>query len=93
MTDTARIRVVPHFMRLHEWIALETGAYQAEGLEPELLSEVMHEVSSQGRDPYFKRPQDRPFMAGGREVGNSACGWGRVCNDRAGMGKFEGDHY
>ena len=93
MSDTTRIRVVPHFMRLHEWIALETGAYQAEGLEPELLSEVMHEVSSHGRDPYFERPQDRPFLAGGMEVANSACEWGSVCNAGAGMGKFVADLY
>jgi hypothetical protein len=29
--------VVPHFMRLDEWTALEEGAFHAEGLEPELL--------------------------------------------------------
>jgi hypothetical protein len=29
------IKVVPHFSRLHEWIALEERYYQDEGLEPE----------------------------------------------------------
>lgn len=80
-------------MRLHEWVALEDGAYQAEGLEPELLSDVMHDVSSHGRDAYFERPQDRPFLAGGTEVANSACEWGSVCNAGAGMGKFVSDLY
>jgi NitT/TauT family transport system substrate-binding protein len=93
MTGRARIRVVPHFMRLHEWVALEVGAYQAEGLEPELLSDVMHDVSSHGRDPYMERPQDLPFLAGGMEVANSACEWGSVCNAGAGMGKFVADLY
>ncbi|MGH7764608.1 MAG: hypothetical protein ACREOM_09360 [Candidatus Dormibacteraceae bacterium] len=87
------IRVVPHFMRLHEWVALEEDMYQAEGLEPELLSDLMHEVSSHGRDAYFERPQDRPFLAGGMEVANSACEWGSVCNAGAGMGKFVSDLY
>lgn len=80
-------------MRLHEWVALEEGAYQAEGLEPELLSNVMHDVSSHGRDAYFERPQDKPFLAGGMEVANSACEWGSVCNAGAGMGKFVSDLY
>ena len=85
--------MVPHFMRLHEWVALDEGFYQAEGLEPELLSDVMHDVSSHGRDAYFERPQDRPFLAGGMEVANSACEWGSVCNAGAGMGKFVSDLY
>ncbi|HKC18809.1 MAG TPA: hypothetical protein VKE27_04185 [Candidatus Dormibacteraeota bacterium] len=93
MAALTRIRVVPHFMRLHEWVALEEGAYQAEGLEPELLSDVMHNVSSHGRDAYFERPQDKPFLAAGSEVANSACEWGSVCNAGAGMGKFVADLY
>jgi ABC-type nitrate/sulfonate/bicarbonate transport system substrate-binding protein len=93
MAGMTRIHVVPHFMRLHEWIALEDGFYQAEGLEPDLLSDVMHDVSSHGRDAYFERPQDRPFLAGGIEVANSACEWGSVCNAGAGMGKFVSDLY
>lgn len=80
-------------MRLHEWVALEESAYQAEGLEPELLSDVMHDVSSHGRDAYFERPQDKPFLASGMEVANSACEWGSVCNAGAGMGKFVSDLY
>ena len=80
-------------MRLHEWVALEEGHYRAEGLEPELLSDVMHRVSSHAGDPYFERPQDLPFLAGGMEVANSACEWGSVCNAGAGMGKFVPDLY
>jgi hypothetical protein len=93
MTERTPIRVVPHFMRLHEWVALQEGFYQAEGLEPEHLTEVMHDVSSHGRDAYFERPQDLPFVAGEIEVANSACEWGSVCNAGAGMGKFVADLY
>ena len=40
------INVVPHFSRLHEWIALEERYFQDEGLKPHMLSDVMHSVSS-----------------------------------------------
>jgi len=64
MTPAKRtpIKIIPHFMRLHEWIALEEGYYQEEGLEPELLHEVMHQVSTHPGDAYKERPQDRPFI-------------------------------
>lgn len=86
------IKVVPHFMRLQEWIALEEGYYQDEGLEPELLTGVMHQVSMHGGDPYLRRPQDRAFLESA-EVANSACHWGSVCNAGAGIGKFVPDIY
>lgn len=92
MTTLTRIHVVPHFMRLHEWIALDAGLYQAEGLEPDLLAEIMHDASRHGADPYFERPQDQPFLRG-MEVANSACEWGSVCNAGAGMGRFVPDLY
>lgn len=90
--ERLKVRVVPHFMRLHEWIALEEGYFQDEGLEPELLTKVMHQVSSHGADSYFSRPQDQPFLDG-MEVANSACEWGSICNAGAGMGKFVPDVY
>ncbi len=92
MSTLTRILVVPHFMRLHEWVALENGLYQAEELEPELLTDVMHDVSTHGADPYLERPQDKPFLQG-TEVANSACEWGSVCNAGAGMGRFVPDLY
>jgi hypothetical protein len=48
-TQLTPIKVVPHFMRLHEWIALEGGYYRDEGLEPVLMADVMHSVSGPGR--------------------------------------------
>ena len=92
MSELKRILVVPHFMRLHEWIAAADGLFAAEGLDAELLTSVMHSVSSHGADAYFQRPQDQPFLAG-EQVANSACEWGSVCNAGAGMGRFVPDLY
>ncbi len=86
------IKIIPHFMRLHEWIALEERYYQDEGLEPELLQEVMHQVSAHQGKSYKERPQDRPFVDALPAV-NSACHWGSVCNAGAGMGRFVPDVY
>ncbi len=46
-----RIKIVPHFMRLHEWIALERKHDEAEGLEPELLDDIMHKASGFSEKP------------------------------------------
>src|SRR5215218_4655771 len=78
------INVVPHFSRLHEWIALEEGYFQDEALEPNMLTDVMHSVSSHHGDEYGQRPQDLPFVRE-KEVANSACKWGTACNAGAGM--------
>jgi NitT/TauT family transport system substrate-binding protein len=86
------LRVVPHFSRLQEWIALDEGLFQEEGLEPEMLQEVMHAVSSHAGDPYGQRPQDVPFVRQ-MEVVNSACQWGTACNAGAGMGRLVPDLY
>jgi NitT/TauT family transport system substrate-binding protein len=86
------INVVPHFSRLHEWIALEEGYFQDEGLEPHMLSDVMHSVSSHRGDAYGQRPQDLPFVQE-QEVANSACEWGTACNAGAGMGRVVPDLY
>jgi hypothetical protein len=92
MSTLTKIHVIPHFMRLHEWVAVEEGLFHAEGLEPDLRSDVMHDVSSHGADPYLERPQDKPFLEGA-EIANSACEWGSVCNAGAGMGRFVPDLY
>src|SRR5205807_6770782 len=92
MAELKVINVVPHFMRLHEWVAAEEGHFRAEGLEPRILDDVMHDVSTHGADQYFERPQDAAFVKA-EEVANSACEWGSICNAGAGMGKFVPDLY
>jgi ABC-type nitrate/sulfonate/bicarbonate transport system substrate-binding protein len=79
-------------MRLHEWIAVERGYFQDEGLEPELMADTMHSVSGHSGDQYLHRPQDRVFVEEA-EVANSACAWGSVCNAGAGVGKWVPDLY
>ena len=91
-TQRTRVLVVPHFSRLQEWIALDEGFFQQEGLEPEMLQDVMHSVSSHHGDVYGQRPQDLPFVQH-MEVVNSACQWGTACNAGAGMGKLVPDLY
>jgi NitT/TauT family transport system substrate-binding protein len=86
------IKVIPHFSRLHEWVALEEGYFREEGLEAQMLPEVMHGVSSHHGDAYGQRPQDRPFVQA-NEVTNSACEWGSACNAGAGMGHFVTELY
>src|SRR5919112_4722678 len=86
------INVVPHFSRLHEWIALEEGYFQDESLEPHMLTNVMHSVASHQGDEYGQRPQDLPFVQE-QEVANSACEWGTACNAGAGMGRVVPDLY
>ena len=80
------INVVPHFSRLHEWVALEEGYFRDVGLEPNMLTDVMHSVSSHRGDEYGRCPQDLPFVQG-QQVANLACEWGTACNTGAGMGK------
>ena len=92
MEAPTKISVVPHFSRLHEWIAMDEEYFQAEGLDPELLPEVMHAVSSHKGDNYGERPQDLPFVQQ-QKVTNSACEWGTACNAGAGMGKLVPDLY
>ncbi len=91
-TQRTRVQVVPHFSRLQEWIALDEGFFQDEGLEPIMMPHVMHAVSSHHGDAYGRRPQDLPFVQH-MEVVNSACQWGTACNAGAGMGKLVPDLY
>lgn len=86
------INVVPHFMRLHEWIALERGFYAKEGLEPIILDDNMHDISGHGPADYFERPQDRPYRSG-ENVCSTACHWAVPLNAAAGMGKVVTDLY
>jgi NitT/TauT family transport system substrate-binding protein len=91
-SEPKRIKVIPHFMRLHEWIALEGGFFEAAGLKPETAVEDMHAISTHGPDLYLKRPQDKPYLDG-EQVCSSACHWAVPMNAGAGMGKFVPDVY
>jgi NitT/TauT family transport system substrate-binding protein len=88
-----RVPISPTGMRLHEWIALERGYFQEQGIEPEIRWDVTRGKQSSWKGmAYLERPQDKPFQSGEQTV-TSACAWGSVCNAGAGMGKFVPDAY
>ena len=88
-----RVPISPTGMRLHEWIALEHGYFQEQGIEPEIRWDVTRGKQSSWKGmAYLERPQDKPFQSGEQTV-TSACAWGSVCNAGAGMGKFVPDAY
>lgn len=40
MEAPTKISVVPHFSRLHEWIAMDEEYFQAEGLDPDVEAQT-----------------------------------------------------
>ncbi len=87
-----KIRIVPHFMRLHEWIAEEEGYYALEGLDPVIEAQTMYKVVNWDQEKYLERPQDMPFVQD-QAVCNSACQWAVPMNAAAGMGRVVPDVY
>jgi hypothetical protein len=55
------LKIAPTGMRLHEWIALERGCFQAHGIDPIVRWDIVAGIMSswQGK-AYRERPQDRP---------------------------------
>ena len=46
------IKVVPHFMRQHEWFAHEVINFEAEGLIPSHKAYDMAPITTHAADPY-----------------------------------------
>lgn len=90
-----RLNIAPTGMRLHEWIALERGYFQAEGIEPLVRWDVVHGIQSSWKGiEYGNRPQDRPFVGEAEPVDViNHCAWGSVCNAGAGFGRFVPDAF
>jgi NitT/TauT family transport system substrate-binding protein len=89
------LKIAPTGMRLHEWIALERGYFQARGIEPIVRWDIVSGIMSswQGK-AYKERPQDLPFVGTSEPVDViNHCAWGSVCNAGAGLGKFVPDAY
>jgi NitT/TauT family transport system substrate-binding protein len=87
------LRIAPTGMRLHEWIALERGYFQQQGIEPIIRWDVVRGIQASWQDtPYLERPQDAPFRGAAEPVDViNHCAWGSVCNAGAGMGRFVPD--
>jgi NitT/TauT family transport system substrate-binding protein len=89
------LKIAPTGMRLHEWIALERGYFQAHGIDPIVRWDIVSGIMSswQGK-AYKERPQDMPFVGTSEPVDViNHCAWGSVCNAGAGLGKFVPDAY
>jgi NitT/TauT family transport system substrate-binding protein len=89
------LKIAPTGMRLHDWIALERGYFQAQGIEPIVRWDIVSGIMSswQGK-AYRERPQDLPFVGTSEPVDViNHCAWGSVCNAGAGLGKFVPDAY
>jgi NitT/TauT family transport system substrate-binding protein len=95
MAALTRLTIAPTGMRLHEWIALERGYFQAAGIEPSVRWDIISGIQASWKDlQYRERPQDQPFVGGAEPVDViNHCAWGSVCNAGAGMGKFVPDAY
>ena len=90
-----QLKIAPTGMRLHEWIALERGYFQTQGIEPVIRWDVVRGIQSSWRGKeYLERPQDTPFLGKSEPVDViNHCAWGSVCNAGAGLGKFVPDAY
>jgi NitT/TauT family transport system substrate-binding protein len=89
------LKIAPTGMRLHEWVALERGYFQARGIDPIVRWDIVSGIMSswQGK-AYKERPQDLPFVGTSEPVDViNHCAWGSVCNAGAGLGKFVPDAY
>ena len=85
-----KVQVFPTGMRLNEYVALEEHFFEAEGLEVEIMWDVLRGQMARWSDRYKERPQDVPFQEGVQCIG-SACAWGSISNAGAGMGRFVPD--
>jgi NitT/TauT family transport system substrate-binding protein len=95
MTSLRQLKIAPTGMRLHEWIALDRGYFQAAGIDPVVRWDIVSGIMSswQGKQ-YLERPQDQPFVGASEPVDViNHCAWGSVCNAGAGLGKFVPDAY
>ena len=63
MSALTKIRIFPTGMRLHEWIAFEEGYFRAEGLDPEVMWDVMGkfvpDAYGVARHAIYVRPDSR----------------------------------
>ena len=67
-----RLTISPTGMRLHEWIALERGYFQDEGIEPDIRWDVVQGTMASWQGlAYLERPQDKPFVAGEQTIANA----------------------
>ena len=86
-----KIKIHPTGMRLHEWICLEEGFFEQQGLDVEVLWGVVHNKMrawQDGEQGYKKRPRTSRFSTRSRSSPTPAPGaasamraraWGNLC--------------
>jgi hypothetical protein len=72
--ELTKIKIIPTGMRLHEWICIEEGYFREQGLEPEVLWDMVHDQMrgwQGGEQGYKQRPQDLPFLQHEQAITNA----------------------
>jgi NitT/TauT family transport system substrate-binding protein len=89
-----KVTVAPKGMGLNDFVAMEEGYFNAEGLDVAFDWKTFRGTQSSWKGlNYLERPQDQPYTKDKSEVIQGACVWGSICNASAGMGKFVPEAY
>jgi ABC-type nitrate/sulfonate/bicarbonate transport system substrate-binding protein len=91
--ELEHVFVAPKGMGLNDFVAMQEGFFEAEGLAVEFDMKTFRGTQSSWRSfEYLGRPQDQVY-AEKRDVLQGACAWGTVCNAGAGMGRIVRECY
>ena len=94
MTSLKRVKMAPKGMGLNDFVAMQEGFFEAEGLDIDFDWKTFQGTQSSWKGlEYFQRPQDRPYTESKEDVIQGACVWGTICNASAGMGRVVADAY
>jgi NitT/TauT family transport system substrate-binding protein len=94
MSTLKRVKMAPKGMGLNDFVAMQEGFFEAEGLDIDFDWKTFQGTQSSWKDlEYFQRPQDRPYTESKEDVIQGACVWGTISNASAGMGRVVADAY
>jgi NitT/TauT family transport system substrate-binding protein len=94
MSTLKRVKMAPKGMGLNDFVAMQEGFFEAEGLDIDFDWKTFKGTQSSWKGlEYFQRPQDRPYTESKEDVIQGACVWGTICNASAGMGRVVADAY
>jgi NitT/TauT family transport system substrate-binding protein len=94
MSTLKRVKMAPKGMGLNDFVAMQEGFFEAEGLDIDFDWKTFQGTQSSWKGlEYFQRPQDRPYTESKEDVIQGACVWGTICNASAGMGRVVADAY
>ena len=88
------VKIAPKGMGLNDFVAMQEGFFEAEGLAVELDWHILSGMQKSWRHlDYFERPQDVPYAEGAGDTIQGACEWGTISNASSGMGRVVGAAY